>query len=616
MATKLLYSTSDRFLGGEVPPANRWNNNVFDLHQAEFLKRDALFSGWFAAPTLTQDTPGAKIDGVGIDCMVEGNRVTNALSWSFAGKTAGVYYLLVSTGGNAAVNPTPQERTLIAGAAAWDGSAFTDLITTGAGLWLTGKEFVLGGGANYGPTTLWFHDLQYVVNRNRAGFRWTGGDTTLQWTIDGGDTWHDFAAGGLPTDADDGDTIYWDDYNGVWIAGAPGGLPDGVNPDDMLLWDATSGATGWVAAPKILADGANAWDLPIWDGTRWTPMTLAQPADGAVLGWDAYDQGWTPQPGLPLGAADGDVPYWDDYNGVWIAGAPVGPAGANEQVQFNDNGVFGVDAYFTVNKTTHLVTVSALACNGILDRVGGIANAAIFSGGAGDCWTFYTNSAPRARIGNGGFGLYSTGAAPNELWVWLKAPVIAADYTLTLPDALPTIAGSPMVGDLAGALTWGKGLPTTPDDGDTIYWDEYNAAWIAGAPPSGSVPDGVNDGDMLYWDAYSGAWVPGAAPSGATAPIGFHIPNPQDGDVVWLVYLPVGRTIAGARAYLDGGTAPSVTVTIEKSDASVTVIDDQTISTAGESAVTVNTAAMTAGYYKGVLSGVTGEPTGINVTLY
>lgn len=66
-----------------------------------------------------------------------------------------------------------------------------------------------------------------------------------------------------------------------------------------------------------------------------------------------------------------------------ITGGGGNPGGANRQVQFNDNGVFGTDATFTFNKAQHALTLQNLALGtGIIDNltvndtlsVGGIAS--------------------------------------------------------------------------------------------------------------------------------------------------------------------------------------------------------------------------------------------------
>ena len=101
-------------------------------------------------------------------------------------------------------------------------------------------------------------------------------------------------------------------------------------------------------------------------------LLLATPVFASVV---------VPEPGLPRGCADGEVPKWDITLGVWecatdaSGGAGGTPGGSDTQVQYNDAGAFGGDAGLTYNETTNVLTVtggvtgnaataSALAANG------------------------------------------------------------------------------------------------------------------------------------------------------------------------------------------------------------------------------------------------------------
>jgi hypothetical protein len=65
------------------------------------------------------------------------------------------------------------------------------------------------------------------------------------------------------------------------------------------------------------------------------------------------------------------------------------PGGANTQVQFNDNGLFGGNSSFSFNKTTSILTVPTVSTSTITNVVGAVETV-IFTGGVSSTLTFDT----------------------------------------------------------------------------------------------------------------------------------------------------------------------------------------------------------------------------------
>lgn len=67
-------------------------------------------------------------------------------------------------------------------------------------------------------------------------------------------------------------------------------------------------------------------------------------------------------------------------NLVWAEVDGVDPAGSNTSVQFNDNGIFGGDSFFTYNSGTQTLSVPNLVAGNITGNIAGNANYASFAG--------------------------------------------------------------------------------------------------------------------------------------------------------------------------------------------------------------------------------------------
>lgn len=168
---------------------------------------------------------------------------------------------------------------------------------------------------------------------------------------------------------------------------------------------------------------------------------------------------------------------WDNDNS---GGAGANPGGVDTYIQFNDAGTFGGDAGFTYNKTTDSATlVGSLTVGGVNATTGtdykingtsvltattlgsGVVNSSLTSVGTltiltvdnisidtntvssstGDIILDPTSTNP-VRIA-GGSPLRLFGSTTTNNYVGLAVPAsVTSDYTITLPAAAPSIAGS------------------------------------------------------------------------------------------------------------------------------------------------------------------------------
>ena len=183
----------DIFVGGEIPPALKWNASVYTKPQDEYQHRDVVLGSIYVMPTFT--VGGVQVQCASLDVMVGGVRIGGAGYWDTTGLSDGTYYMMVDTAGAATLSTTPVLNRLVVGKIVKVGESLTPTPRPACTVLLSGY--------------LWFSALNAIrVNTETV---------VLQYTNDGGVTWANLGSGGSSEDvkfkiqASDGITGYWRD---------------------------------------------------------------------------------------------------------------------------------------------------------------------------------------------------------------------------------------------------------------------------------------------------------------------------------------------------------------------------------------------------------------------
>ena len=106
------------------------------------------------------------------------------------------------------------------------------------------------------------------------------------------------------------------------------------------------------------------------NGAIDTHLNQSNPTSGHVLSWNGSDYAWVAQSGG--------------------GGGSTNPAGANTQVQYNNNGSFGAEADFTYNASTNTLSVVNLTATSITTTGAGSQT---ISAGANICLLYTSDAA-------------------------------------------------------------------------------------------------------------------------------------------------------------------------------------------------------------------------------
>ena len=148
---------------------------------------------------------------------------------------------------------------------------------------------------------------------------------------------------------------------------------------------------------------------------------------------------------LPVQAGQaGKVLGTDGTNVLWVSGGSGSPGGSDTQIQFNDSGTFGGNAFLTINKTTGAVTSTSTLSNVGVSITGLAAtNRALKLQTSGsNRWLFQTDAVAETGS-NAGSSLQLVAVADNGTTENIIFTISRITNTLDFKTA-PTVNGQPL----------------------------------------------------------------------------------------------------------------------------------------------------------------------------
>jgi hypothetical protein len=141
---------------------------------------------------------------------------------------------------------------------------------------------------------------------------------------------------------------------------------------------------------------------------------------------------------------NGKVLGTDGTNVSWVAGGSGSPGGADTQIQFNDSGTLGGNAFLSVNKTTGNITSTGTLANVGLSVTGasGTNRTLSLQTAGSNRWLFQTNNVAETGS-NAGSGLQLVAVADNGTTENTIFTISRITNTLDFKTA-PTVNGQPI----------------------------------------------------------------------------------------------------------------------------------------------------------------------------
>jgi hypothetical protein len=350
---------SDRYVSA-VLPTSTINDRGIDRPQAEFVKRSQAFTGFLGTPSINA-TGFPTVTGNGIDCLINGKRITGDCTWNCVG-IEGEFYLLVNDIGDNWAAPTRDAGSAVVARGKVTGGILMDL--TLALQWNTRSlEQSVGDITSYGDAILWLENSDALtangggigVAGNRAGIKRDNGDGNLYYTINGGIEWIKLVAVPLANYAGTRRPLVTDDINAGYSLGSQWIVANATPRELWFMINSAAGAAVWVRLDNVIPGGFTS----IGDGLEVSVNVLkAKGANSITIltaGISLVNDEATP------GA---DKIYGTDDQGVkgWI-NKPTGGAGTVV------GAVFGSDAILVSDDTPDVdeITISV-----ILDTASGL----------------------------------------------------------------------------------------------------------------------------------------------------------------------------------------------------------------------------------------------------